>query len=58
MRARRTMGQEGLGWAAWLAIVVAGVLVIGSVGLGIYGGNVEPAKRHYEQAVPDEKLPH
>jgi len=58
MRTRRTMGQEGMGWGAWLAIVVAGVLVIGAVGLGIYGGRVQPTLHHYEQPVPDDRFPH
>jgi hypothetical protein len=47
-----------MGWAAWLVIVVAGLLVASAVGLGIYGSRVEPPSRHYEQVVPDERLPH
>jgi Sec-independent protein translocase protein TatA len=47
-----------MGWAAWLTIVVALVVVFGTAGLGIYGGRVHPAARHYEQVVPDDRLPH
>ena len=57
MRSRRTMGQEGMGWAAWLGIVAAGLLVAGAVGLGIYGGRVQPQNRHYEQVVPNDRFP-
>ena len=58
MRGRRNLGQEGMGWAAWLVIVVAGLVVVGAVGLSIYGGRVQPTTRHYEQVVPDERLSH
>lgn len=58
MRSRRAMGNEGVGWAAWLAIALAGVVLVAAVGLTIYGGRVEPVSRHYEQVVPDDRLPH
>ncbi len=57
MRARRSLGQEGMGWAGWLAAAVAGLLIAGAVGLSIYGGRVQPASRHYEQIVPDDRFP-
>jgi hypothetical protein len=58
MRPRRTMGGEGLGWASWLGISGAVVLVVAVIGLTIYGGRVEPDTQHYEQVVPDDRLPH
>lgn len=58
MRTRRNLGQEGTGWAAWLAIAAAGLLVVGAVGLSIYGGKIRPVSRHYEQVVPDERISH
>jgi len=36
------MGQDGMGWAAWLGIVLAGLVVVSAVGLSIYGGRVQP----------------
>jgi hypothetical protein len=58
MRARRNLGQEGMGWGAWLGIIVVGLIVMSAVGLEIYGGRVQPPQRHYEQVVPDDRLPH
>ncbi|HEX4293927.1 MAG TPA: hypothetical protein VHZ29_07320 [Rhizomicrobium sp.] len=57
MRTRRNMGQDGMGWAAWLGIVVAGLVVVSAVGLSIYGGRVQPPSRHYEQVVPNDRFP-
>ena len=58
MRSRRTMGNEGLGWASWLGISAVAALVVAAVGLTIYGGRIEPDSHHFEQVVPDDRLPH
>lgn len=58
MRTRRNLGQDGMGWAAWLVIALAGLIVVSAVGLSIYGGRVQPQSRHYEQVVPDARLAH
>ena len=58
MRARRTMGGEGLGWTAWLIIVLGAVVVAAASALAFYGGRVEPVSHRYEQVVPDDRLPH
>jgi hypothetical protein len=55
---RRTMSNEGLGRAPMIGIAVAVLIVAGAIGLTIYGGSVQPASRHYEQVVPDDRLPH
>lgn len=52
------MGGEGPGWASWLGISLIVVLIVAAVGLTIYGGRVTPDSHHYEQAVPDDRLPH
>jgi hypothetical protein len=52
------MGGEGIGWASWLGISAVAALLVAAVGLTIYGGRVEPDSHHYEQVVPDERLPH
>jgi hypothetical protein len=57
MRTRSTLGREGMGWASWLGIVFVGVVLVGGIGLTIYGGALEPPHRHYEQAVPNDRFP-
>jgi hypothetical protein len=52
------MSNEGMGLAPVIGIVVAVLAVMGAIGLTIYGGSVQPASRHYEQVVPDDRLPH
>jgi hypothetical protein len=52
------MGGEGPGWVSWLGLSLIAVLVVAAVGLTIYGGHVTPDSHHYEQAVPDDHLPH
>ena len=46
-----------MGWASWLGIVFVGVIVVGGIGLAIYGGTVQPPVRHYEQVVPNDRFP-
>lgn len=58
MRSRRTMGNDGMGLTPLIGIAVAVLIVAGAVGLTIYGGSAQPITRHFEQVVPDDRLPH
>lgn len=56
---RRSMsGGEGMGLAPMIGAAVIVLLVVSAIGFTIYGGSVQPVTRHYEQAVPDDRLPH
>jgi len=56
---RRSMsGGDGMGLAPMIGIAVAVLIVAGAIGFTIYGGSVQPTTRHYEQVVPDDRLPH
>ncbi len=55
---KRTMGGEGLGLMPLMGIAVVVLIVVGAIGFTIYGSSAEPTTRHYEQAVPDDRLPH
>jgi hypothetical protein len=57
MRARRTIGNEGMGLGAWLGIAAVALVILGAVGLTVYGGSVKPAQHPIEQVVPDDHLP-
>jgi hypothetical protein len=55
---RRTTGGDGMGLAPMIGVAVAVLLIVGAIGFTIYGGSVQPTTRHYEQVVPDDRLPH
>ena len=57
MRGRRTMGSEGMGWASWVGIAVAVLVVAGVVGLAIYGGTIDVVQHPVEQVVPNDHFP-
>jgi hypothetical protein len=44
-----------MGWKLLLAFVV--VLILGAGALAIYGASVTPAKKTYEQVLPDNRFP-
>ena len=59
MRSRRTMSSgDGMGLMPMIGIALVVLIVASAIGFTIYGGSVEPTTRHYEQVVPDDRLPH
>ena len=59
MRSRRTMSSsDGMGLMPMIGTALAVLVVAGAIGFTIYGGSVQPTTRHYEQVVPDDRLPH
>jgi len=42
-------------WKALLALII--LLIIGGVGLAIYGGRLEPQQQRIEQVLPDDRFP-
>lgn len=51
-------GSDGMGLMSMIGIAAAVLVVAGAVGFTVYGGSVQPTTRHYEQVVPDDRLPH
>ncbi len=45
-----------MGWTARIGIAVVVILILGAVGLAIYGSTLKPPHRVYEEVVPNERL--
>jgi len=45
-----------MGWGSWVAIGVGIVLVLGAIGLTVYGGRVTPVQHPVVQVVPNDRL--
>ena len=54
----RSMGRsEGLGWGAWLLILVAVLVLAGMIAATVYGGTVRPQQHEVEQVIPNDRFP-
>ncbi len=54
----RSSYSESTGWGLRIAIGVVVLIVLGAVGLAIYGSRVQPGTHAVEQIVPDDRFPH
>ena len=45
-----------MGWTARIGIAVVVLLILGAVGLTIYGSMLKPPHRTYEQVLPNDRL--
>jgi hypothetical protein len=54
----RNSYSESGGWGLRIAIGAVVLVVLGAVGLAIYGGRVQPDTHKVEQIVPDDRFPH
>ena len=53
----RNRNSDGMGWGSRIGIGVAVVVLVGAIGLTVYGGRVQPRTHPVEQIVPNDKLP-
>jgi hypothetical protein len=53
----RTRNTETMSWGLRIAIGVGVLVLLGAVGLSIYGGRVHPLQHQVEQIVPNDRLP-
>jgi hypothetical protein len=53
----RTRNTEAMGWGVRVAIGVTVLVLVGAVGLSVYGGRVKPVQHPVEQAISDDRLP-
>ncbi|MEI9888357.1 MAG: hypothetical protein WDN08_18020 [Rhizomicrobium sp.] len=53
----RSRNIESTGWGLRIGIGVAVLVLLGAIGLAVYGGRVEPVTHPVEQIVPNDRLP-
>lgn len=46
-----------MGWTARVTLAIIGLLVLGACVLGFYESSRPPPPRHYEQVIPNDRLP-
>jgi len=54
----RSTYSESTGWGLRITIGIVVLVVVGAVGLAVYGSRVQPSTHAVEQIVPDDRLPH
>lgn len=53
----RTRNTDSMSWGVRIGIGVAVLVLLGAVGLSIYGGRVQPVQHQVEQTISDDRLP-
>jgi hypothetical protein len=53
----RSSYNESSGWGLRIAIAIGVLVVLGAVGLAVYGSRVQPVSHPVEQTVPNDQLP-
>jgi hypothetical protein len=46
-----------MGWGMSVAVGVGIIVVLGAIGLTVYGGRVAPIQHPVEQIIPNDRLP-
>ena len=54
----RNSYREPSGWGLRIAIGVGVLVLLGAIGLAVYGVRVEPVRHPVELTVPNDQLPH
>ena len=54
MRQRNT---EAMGWGSWVAVGIGVMVLLGVIGLSVYGGRLAPVQHPIEQIIPNDRLP-
>lgn len=53
----RSYGKsDGPGAGVWLLVILGALVVVGALGLGIYGGMVQPQTHQIEQVLPNDRF--
>ena len=46
-----------MGLGSWVALGIGVIVVVGAIGLSVYGGRIAPVQHPVEQIIPNDRLP-
>ena len=49
--------EGGMGWTARIVLAILVLVILGAVGVGIYGSTLEPLHRTYTVDIPSSRFP-
>jgi hypothetical protein len=49
--------MESMGWGSRIGIGVVVAVLLGAIGLAVYGGRVQPHTHAIDQVIPNDRLP-
>lgn len=49
--------EGGMGWTARILLAILALVILGAIGLGIYGSTLKPPHRTYTVVIPNSRFP-
>jgi hypothetical protein len=49
--------EGGMGWTARIVLAILALVILGAIGLGIYGSTLKPPHQTYTVVIPSSRFP-
>ncbi|HSC17424.1 MAG TPA: hypothetical protein VLC74_00775 [Rhizomicrobium sp.] len=49
--------EGGMGWTARILLAILALVILGAIGLGIYGSSLKPPRHSYTLVIPNSRFP-
>ena len=49
--------EGGMGWTARVLLAILALVILGAIGLGIYGSTLKPPHQTYTVVIPNSRFP-
>jgi hypothetical protein len=49
--------ESGMGWTARIVLAILALVILGAIGLGIYGSTLKPPLQTYTVVIPSTRFP-